>query len=287
MIATMLAALLLLTGCGKKSSEGPSLDTFPVRLEAASRRDLEQTLSIVGSLKAKDEATLFSRVPGKLLKNVVDEGSPIKRGEAVALVERDEVGVRFEPAPVPSTLDGVVGRIYLDRGANVSPATPIALVVDQSQVLARADIPERYSAVAALNRPVQVQVEAYPGKTFEGRISRVSPVMDPSTRSTPIEVRIENRSGTLKSGMFAKLSIVIARKEDALSVPAEAVTDGSGTAVFVVADGKKALKREVVLGVRTDRYVEIASGLSEGDKVVTFGLFGLENGSPIQVLEDK
>ncbi|MFA5139797.1 MAG: efflux RND transporter periplasmic adaptor subunit [Elusimicrobiota bacterium] len=284
---TILAAVLLLAGCSRNASDAPALDTFPVRLEAASRRDLEQTLSLVGSLKAKDEATLFSRVPGKLLKNVVDEGDPIKKGEAVALVERDEVGVRFEPAPVPSTLDGVVGRIYLDRGANVSPAIPIALVVDQSQVLARAEVPERYAAVAGLNTPVEVQVEAYPDKTFTGRISRVSPVMDPSTRSTPIEVRIENRSGTLKSGMFAKLSIMIAKKENAVSVPAEAVVNGSGPAVFVVADGKKATKHEVTLGVRTDKYVEIASGLSEGDKVVTFGLFGLQDGSPVQVLEDR
>ena len=287
MIPTILAALLL-AGCGgKDASDKPALDTFPVRLEAASRRDLEQILSLVGSLKAKDEATLFSRVPGKLLKNVVDEGDPIKKGEAVALVERDEVGVRFEPAPVPSTLDGVVGRIYLDRGANVSPATAVALVVDQSQVLARAEVPERYAAAASLNRPVGVEVEAYPGKTFEGRISRVSPVMDPSTRSTPIEVRVENRSGALKSGMFAKLSIVLAKKEKAVSVPVEALTDGSGPAVFVVADCRKAAKREVTLGVRTDKHVEVVSGLSEGEKVVTFGLFGLQDGSPVQIIEGE
>ena len=282
-LASSVVILALLAGCSGKAEEAPALESFPVKVETASRRDLEQTLSLVGSLKAMDEATLFSRVPGKLIKNLLEEGAPVRKGQAVALVERDEVGVRFEPAPVPSTLDGIVGRVYLDKGANVGLNTPIALVVDQSRVLARADVPERYVSHSSVGKSVDVSVEAYPGRVFKGRISRVSPVMDSSTRSTPIEVLLENPGGILKSGMFAQLALATARKPGALAVPVDAVTNGSGSAIFVEKDGK-AVKREVVLGVRTETHVEIVSGLAEGERVITFGLYGLKDGSPVQAI---
>ena len=278
-----LFALSAASGCGKKEEQAPEIDTFPVRVEAATKRTLEEALILVGSLKAKDEATIFSRVPGRLKENVVKEGDLVRKDQPVALVERDEVGVRFEPAPVPSTLNGVVGRIYLDRGADVTLNTPVALIADVSAIIAKADVPERYAGRVRTGQDVRVRIEAFPDRTFQGRVSRVSPVVDPATRSAYMEVLLDNSSGLLRSGMFANLSIVVTAKADALAVPVEAVTDASGSAVFVVKDGK-AVKREVVEGLKTEAYVEITEGLSPGEQVVTFGHYGLKDGSAVQVL---
>lgn len=280
--AALLAAAAA-SGCGKKEQPAPAVETFPVRTEAAARRTLEETLALVGSLKAKDEATLFSRVPGKLKENLVKEGDPVRKDQPVALVERDEVGVRFEPAPVPSTLNGVVGRVYLDRGANVTLNTPVALVANLSELVAQADVPERHAGRVKTGQEVRVRIDAYPDRAFQGRVSRLSPVVDPATRSAYMEVRLDNSSGLLRSGMFANLSVVVAAKTRALAVPAEAVVDGSGPSIFVIKDGK-AVKREVVLGAKTEAYVEISSGVAQGEQVVTFGLYGLKDGSPVEVL---
>lgn len=270
-------------GCSKKEQhEAAKLQSFPVRVETVTRRDMDETLILVGSIKAKDEATLFSRVPGKLLKNLVKEGDRIQRGSAVSLVERDEVGVKFEPAPVPSTLTGIIARVYLDRGANVALNTPIALVVNQHTVLAQADIPERYAGKVKLNDEVRISVDAHPDQRFMGKVSRVSPVVDPTTRTAHMEAEFDNSLGLLQSGMFAKLSLVLARKKGALSIPPAATMEGSN-AIFVQENGK-AKKKEVEIGLRTEEYVEIIRGLSEGEKVITFGLFGLKDGSPIEVL---
>jgi membrane fusion protein (multidrug efflux system) len=282
-LGAILLALTFAAGCGKKEEAAPAVETFPVRVEAATKRTLEDALILVGSLKAKDEATVFSRVPGKLKANLVKEGDRVRRGQPVALVERDEVGVRFEPAPVPSTLNGVVGRVYLDRGADVTPNTPVALIADVSAVIAKADVPERYAGRVRNGQDVRVRVEAFPERTFQGRVSRVSPVVDPATRSAYMEVLLDNSSGLLRSGMFANLSIVVTAKAGALAVPIEAVTDGSGPSIFVIKDGK-AVKREVVEGLKTETHVEIKEGLSPGEEVVTFGLFGLKDGSAVQVL---
>jgi multidrug efflux pump subunit AcrA (membrane-fusion protein) len=283
-ILMLAAALPLAGGCGKKKDAAARLDTFPVKTAPAQVRGLEETIILVGSIKAKDEATLFSRVPGKLQENLLKEGQTVRKGQAVSLVERDEVGVRFEPAPVPSTLNGTVARIYLDRGQDVTLQTPVALVVDSSEIIVRAEIPERYSGRAAVGQPVRVQVEAYPDHAFSGRVSRVSPVIDPATRSTVIEARLDSSGGRLRSGMFGELTLVTGSRSGVVTVPKDALTEG-GAAVFVVENGK-AYKREVVLGLEGESSLEIRKGVQAGDQVVVFGIYGLKDGSAVEVLAE-
>ena len=284
-ILMLAAALPLAGGCGKKKDAAARLDTFPVKAVSAEVRGLEETIILVGSIKAKDEATLFSRVPGKLQENLLKEGGAVRKGQAVALVERDEVGVRFEPAPVPSTLNGTVARIYLDRGQDVTLQTPVALVVDSSEIIVRAEVPERYSGRAGVGQPVRVQVEAYPDRAFTGRVSRVSPVVDPATRSTTIEARLDNAGGRLRSGMFGEVTLVTGSRSGVVTVPKDALTDGSGPAVFVVENGK-AFKREVEVGLEGESSLEIRKGVQAGDQVVVFGIYGLKDGSPVEVLAE-
>jgi len=281
----LAASLPLWCACGKKPDAAARLDTFPVKVAPAQKCDLEETILLVGSIKAKDEATLFSRVPGKLKENLLKEGEAVSKGQAVALVERDEVGVRFEPAPVPSTLNGTLARVFLDRGENVTLQTPVALVVDASESIVRAEVPERYAARARLGQAVRVRVEAYPDRVFTGRVSRMSPVVDPSTRSTLIEARLNNASGGLRSGMFGEVTLVTGSSSGVLAVPKDALADAGGAVVFVVRDGK-AFKRDVELGLQGARFVEIRRGVQAGDQVAVFGLYGLKDGSSVEVLTE-
>jgi membrane fusion protein, multidrug efflux system len=280
-LIAFLGLTVLLAGCHRKE-EVAKLEAFPVQVAVAEIRTLEERISVTGSLKARDEATLFPRVPGKLKANLLREGDRVQKNQPVALIERDEVGVVFEPAPVPSTLRGVVGRIYLDRGENVTLNTPVALVVDDSEILGKAEIPERYAGRVKVGQDVRITVDAHPGERLAGRVSRVSPVVDPATRSAPIEVKVDNASGRLRSGMFAELTVIVAKKEKVLAVPVAAVVEGSGASVFVVRDGQAA-KREITIGIQTDDSVEVTSGLSSGEKIITSGLFALRDGSPVEI----
>jgi multidrug efflux pump subunit AcrA (membrane-fusion protein) len=280
----LILALPLFGACGKKKDAAARLDTFPVKTVLAQVRGLEETIILVGSIKAKDEATLFSRVPGKLQENLLREGAAVRKGQAVSLVERDEVGVRFEPAPVPSTLNGTVARIYLDRGQDVTLQTPVALVVDADEIIVRAEVPERYSGRASVGQPVRVRVEAYPGREFSGRLSRVSPVVDPATRSTVIEARLDNPAGKLRSGMFGEVTLITGSRSGVVAVPRDALADG-GPAVFVVENGK-AFRREVETGLEGERFIEIRKGVQAGEQVVVFGIYGLKDGSPVEVLAE-
>lgn len=238
---------------------------------------------LTGSVKAMDEAMLYPRISGKLMKNLLKEGDPVKKDEAVALVERDEVGTVYEPAPVPSTLTGVVGRVYQDIGASVNPQTPIALVVNQGMVRVAVDVPEKYIGKVFKNQRARIKVDAFPDTYFSGSVYRVSPVVDSRSRNTLVEVLVDNIDGRLKSGMFAEARLITAARGAALSVPAGAVvSQDGGDFVFVPAAGDLAARVPVKTGIKTDDFVQI-SGVKEGAEIITFGLYGLKDGSKIKV----
>ena len=286
LILTLAAAAALSAGCGNKDAEALNnleKDRFLVKTEKAATRNLEEYILLTGSVKALDEATLYPRASGKLLRNVLKEGDPVKKDETVALVERDEPGVVYEPAPVPSTLTGVIGRVYQDVGANVTPATPIAMVVNQSQVRVAVDVPEKYVGKVFRDQRAVIKVDAFPDHRFGGKVYRVSPVVDARSRNTLVEVLVDNADGRLKSGMFAEARLIVASRGAALSVPAGAVvSQDDGDFVFVPAAGSLAARVAVKTGIKTSEFTQI-SGVKEGSDVITFGLYGLKDGSKIKV----
>ncbi len=286
-ILTALAALA--AGCRNKELEAFNAiekDRFLVKTEKTQARDIEDYLTLVGSVKAMDEATLYPRVAGKLLKNLVTEGDKVTKDQAVALVERDEPGVVYEPAPVPSTLNGVIGRVYQDSGANVTPQTPIALVVSQDRVRVVIDVPERYVGKVFLGQAARIKVDAYPDSAFYGKVYRVSPVVNTQTRSAAVEILTDNSSGRLKSGMFSEIKLVTGSRSGALSVPAAAIVDEDGKTYVFTAAGGNAARRAVKTGITDGNYTQVVSGLRNGEEVVTFGLYGLKDGSKIKVQQD-
>lgn len=281
-----LVAAALSAGCRHKDADALSAlekDRFLVKTEKAQTRDLEEYILLTGSVKAMDEATLYPRASGKLLKNLLKEGDPVQKDEAVALIERDEPGVMYEPAPVPSTLTGVVGRVYQDIGANVTPQTPIAMVVNQGMVRVAVDVPEKYVGKVFKNQRARIKVDAFPDRYFSGTVYRVSPVVDARSRNTMVEVLVDNIDGNLKSGMFAEARLIVASRGAALSVSAGAVvSQDGGDFVFVPAEGGLAARVRVKTGIKTSEYTQI-SGVKEGAEVITFGLYGLKDGSKIKV----
>lgn len=285
MLFLALAAALA-AGCKSRETEALNnieKDRFLVKTERAQVRNIEDYLILVGSVKALDEAVLYPRVSGKLLRNLLTEGDAVAKDQPVALIERDEPGAVYEPAPVPSTLNGVIGRVYQDSGASVTPQTPIALVVSQGQVRVVVDVPERYVGKVFMGQNAHIKVDAYPGTLFQGKVYRVSPVVDARTRSAAIELLADNSGGRLKSGMFSEIRLVVGARAGAVAVPSAALlAENDKRYVFVPVDGT-AVRREVRTGLGNDTVTQISSGLKAGDEFISFGLYGLKDGSKIKV----
>ena len=261
------------------------MDVFVVQTEKVQNRHLKQQLLMSGNVKALEEATLYPRVSGKLMKNLLREGDSVKRNQTVSLIERDEVGAVYEPVVVPSTITGVVGRVYLDPGENVTTTTPVALVVNQSTVRIEVDIPERYIGDLHKGQPAILRVDALPGKDFEAKLNILSPVVDSMSRSMAVEFVANNPKSLLKSGMFAKVDITLAEKKDAASVSKKSVyTDEEGQKYVLLpsSDRKTAVRQNVEVGFENNDYVEITEGLAAGEEVISFA-YGVKDGSKIEI----
>jgi len=118
---------------------------------------------------------------------------------------------------------------------------------------------------------------------FQGRIARVAPVLDPATRTAPIEIEIPNADFRLKPGMYARVGIATPTKKDALVVPVDAVADlGGRRGVFQHLNGL-AIFRTVELGTEGEEFIEVVGGLTEGDQVITTGARALRDGDRVQL----
>ncbi len=283
-VVVILALVVLLKPKAANPLAGVAKDVFAVRPETVQKRDLRHQLIMSGSVKAWEEATLYPRVSGKLLKNLLREGDAVKKNQTVSLIERDEVGAVYEPVVVPSTITGLVGRVYLDPGANVTVSTPVALVVNQERVRVAVDMPERYIGEIYKGQPATLRVDALPGKEFNARLQIISPVVDSNSRAVAVEFWADNAKGLLKSGMFAKVDVTLSEKKNAVSIAKKSLYRQNGESyVFVPSqDGRTAQKKVVSVGFENTDHLEIADGLKEGDTILEFA-YGLQDGSKIDL----
>ena len=268
-----LLLLILFPICGCQSQEtGQKVDDkIPVKVMRVEPMVLCEVLDYSGDVKAQDEALIYPKVSGKIIEKVRDDGSPVNKGEVICYIDRDEVGLRFQKAPVESTLTGVVGKVFVDIGENVNSQTPVAFVVNAEKAKVELDIPEKYISKISLLQEARVRVDAWPEEEFLGKITKISPVIELSTRSATIEVTVDNPERKLRSGMFAKVGIVLEEKQEALAIIKEAVIGREpDTYVFVIENNKASFKK-VTLGIREGPYYEIKSGIKKGDLVVVMG----------------
>lgn len=280
----LLAAALALPGCRRKAEE--KKETIPVRAMRIDTRTVSRTLDYASTIEAWDRAEVFPKVGGKILEKLKEDGAPVAKGEPIAYIDRDEVGFKFEKAPVESPLTGVIGRVYVDKGTNVTAQTAVAVVVDIDRVKVHLDVPERFLPQVSIGQTARVRVEAYPGEAFTGTVARISPVVETETRTAPVEIAIDNPGHRLKPGMFAGIQLVLDKRENVPSVVKEAVIGREPHAyVFVVNDGV-AKMRDVELGIHENDRMEVLKGLQAGDLVAVMGQERLRDGSAVSVEVD-
>jgi len=193
----------------------------------------------------------------------------------------DELRINLQNTIITSPVNGFVARRAADPGAFVSANAPIVDVVDIVHVRLVANIVEKDLKQIGVGDSARVEVDAFPGESFMGRIARVSPVLDPATRTAPLEVEIPNDQYRLKPGMYARVGIITESHPHALVVPTNALVDANGTRGVYLAVNNVAQFHPVKIGIEGNERTEVLDGVAEGDRVVTTGAAGLRNGDPI------
>ena len=206
-----------------------------------------------------------------------------KAQAAQASARLEELRINLSNTKILSPVDGYVGSRRLDPGAFVGTNSSFLSVVDIHFVRLVANLVEKDLRRIVIDMPAVVEVDAYPGETFAGRVARLAPVLDPATRTAEMEVEIPNPASRLKPGMYARVQFVVAQRPGALTVPRNALVDLEGTRGVFVVDGKTARFRPVQTGIVDGEAVEITEGLSDNTTIVTLGSASLRDGDPIVI----
>ncbi len=189
-------------------------------------------------------------------------------------------------ANVVAPISGVVAQRSIKPGNFVQINTPIFRIVDTSRLEATLNVPERELETLKAGLPVNLQVDALPGKTFQGSVDRVAPVVDSGSGTFRVICAFQG-GGLLQPGMFGRMQIDYDHRANALVVPRIALLDDEGDpAVFAIRKGK-AVRVPVKLGYLDGAWAEIRSGVRLGEQVVVAGKTALRDGSVVQVLDAK
>lgn len=206
---------------------------------------------------------------------------------ATLLAQSSSVATRLRETRIVSPLDGVVSQRRVDVGALVGPTTGGIVRVEAVDTLrAEVALNEAEAGAVRVGMTARLRLDALPGQTFEGRVVRLAPGYDPSTRTLDAEVLLPNPAGVLRPGMYGRASIVTAERPAALVVPIGALRlRGDARYVFVV-QGGRAMRRTVTTGVDGGDWMEVRTGLAAGDEVVTAGLEALADAMPVRTARE-
>lgn len=184
---------------------------------------------------------------------------------------------RLEDTIIRAPFSGRIGFRRISVGGLVNPGTVICTIDDTSVMKLDFTVPQSYMFGIAPGTPITAQIAGVPNRTFQGRITTLDSRVDPVTRSIVVRAELPNPEGVLKPGMFmtAKINAGVSQ---ALLVPEGAIVPEQGrTFVFVVKDGV-AFRREVTLGRRRVGQVQIATGVTAGERVVVEGTQKVRDG---------
>jgi cobalt-zinc-cadmium efflux system membrane fusion protein len=231
---------------------------------------------------------VFPRSAGKILKTFVELGDEVQKGDplyAIAKAESDtqqvtsrKIGDEFV---VRSPITGQITSVNATPGLLVQPGKAPApcAVADVSVKWMLANITETDSPVFRVGQPVEVRVAAYPGRVFEGKITKIYPNVDPNSHRVTIRSEIVDPRNELRAGMVADFVARVQEPLEATAIPASGVvreSDGTLTA-WVTTDRHHFVQRTVKIGLQQDGQYQVLEGLQRGELAVTNGAVFLSN----------
>ena len=248
--------------------------------------------------QAEAQLTL-SKANFERARKLVSRGSGTERSRDEALnalksaeAELALAKAQLDKGTIKAAFSGIVGLRQVSLGQYVTPGQPIATLADVDNLRIDFRVSEIYLTEIGKGQTVDITFDALPGETFRGTVSAIDPVIDVDGRALKVRAVIDNKEGRLRPGLFGRVQIVT-QTRNSIVVPEQAVISTAGAdatgakAVFVVDEKGFAHMRPVELGVRQPGQVEIRSGVSEGERVITAGQLKVRDGAPVHPIEVK
>jgi RND family efflux transporter MFP subunit len=333
----VLAALFV----WRMASGDPSADVrrqnVPVvKTEHPLRQTVMYNLLYTADVVAVQQAGIYPKVSGTLDRVYADMGTPVRRGQMLALIDTTELfqtrqqaaataqnarltyrrtkdlfdqklvaaqdienaeaamkvadatldvaTTRLNYARITAPFSGTVTRKFLDPGAVVSAlSSTLFTLMDLDNMKIIINVLEQDIPRVTMGLTATVTVDAFPGKTFTGSVSKFAQAVDLATRTMAVEIDVPNRDHLLRPGMFASVTLTVGKRDDALTLPTQAfLKDDQGLYVFV-ARGDTARRMAIRTGNEQNSRTEILSGLTGTEDVITTGQQFVRNGGAVTV----
>lgn len=269
------------------------------------RIDPELTADVRQAKAALDDAKLrFARSEklvetGDISRSKFDEARNALRGaeakyqaavdgvyNALALIqqrksEADYAQKKLNDAYVLAPIDGSVSVKNASAGEYVKTNAPVVTIIRTNPLRLSAEVPERFVPSVKTGQQVQIKVDAFAGQVFNGKISRISPSLSATARSLVVEATVDNSSGLLKPGFFARTQITTDTIEPVVMVPVQSVITITGLNKVYVIENGGAVERQVKLGNRDGELIEIVEGVKAGELVATSNVDKLHTGAKV------
>ncbi len=202
----------------------------------------------------------------------------------VAAASVDLAKVKLEKMHITAPFAGIVGLRQVSIGDYVTVGQDLFNLEDIESIKVDFRVAEQFLSAVRTGQTIHIRVDAFPNRSFEGKVYAIDPRVDVEGRSIVIRAILDNKEELLRPGLFARVDLLLDAKPKALTVPEQAIMPrGDDQFVFTIVDGK-AKQTKVRIGIRRDGRVEVVEGLKPDDVVVTAGHLKIFDGSPVKVI---
>ncbi|MBS3807978.1 MAG: efflux RND transporter periplasmic adaptor subunit [Bacteroidales bacterium] len=197
----------------------------------------------------------------------------------------EEARLNINKLSVVAPFTGIITQLpHHTQGTQVSANTTVAKIMDYRELIMEVSLPEKTLAKIQPGQPVNVDHYSLESETLEGKVTEISPAVDPTTRMFDAKLKVQNPNKTLRPGMFVKANVLVEYKDSVITLPREVVLDKNDRKVVYVVQQDRARERTVVTGIESEDRIEITNGIERDERVVTDGYETLRNRSKVRIL---
>ena len=247
------------------------MQEFGIEVQTASEGNIAIHKNLTGEIVPNpyNVAHIVPRFAG-IVKAVYKKiGDSIKKGDKIATIESNESLVSYD---VTSSIDGTILKLHMTPGELVGGNNHIVMVADLNNVWAELSIYQQDLGKIKVGQNVEI-TSPHSNTLFKGKLFYISPIVDEATRTSVARVKLSNRKGTWKPGMFISGNVLTSYKKVKIAVPKNAVQMLDGEKVIFVNSSEGFTPQVVALGMENSKLIEVIEGLHTGDKYVSKGAY--------------
>jgi membrane fusion protein, multidrug efflux system len=235
------------------------------------------------SEQALDDARAALQSKRAIYNAALQNGKNLRASIQASEATMKLAGRQLRDTEIRAPFDGFVEKRLVNLGELVKTQMPVMAVVRLNPLKVIAEIPEKMAPWINAGQTVELQVDAYQGKKFFGKVSRISPGVNTATRAFPFEALVPNADTLLKPGTFARVHIESGKIDDVLTLPHAALQYRYGVNRVFVVSGDKLAMRELAVGERLGDRIEVVSGVKPGERVAVTDVDTLADGALVTV----